>query len=344
LPERGAGDLPVTRVVVTGGSGFVGAALIRHILRSTDWDVVTVVSFRHGGWSDRLATEVCGVTIADSPRVEVITHDLSAPVSALMADRIGEVDTVFALAAGSHVDASIASPAGFVANNVNVMLSTLEWARHARPRHVVVVSTDEVYGSALKAGDLRPEWAPIVPSSPYSASKAAQEAVSVAWWRAYGVPVSIVNMTNVYGPAQSADKFVPLVTAIVRAGGVLPVHGSSGRRSSRWWVHVDDVAEALLHVGRMEPVSFAAGADRPSRWNVAGATCADNLELAQRIAGLMGRDLEWGWSDARPGADAHYGLDGSALAAAGWSPGVPFDEGLKSTVEWYLRNPRWLLT
>lgn len=342
------------RVLVTGAAGFVGAEVVRRILTTTDWDVVALDSFRHRGVTDRLTRAVDGVCPAEyldggpgSPygRFRMLRHDLAAPISAQLAWQIGyNVDCVLALAAGSHVDASISDPRSFVENNVAVQLSTLEYARQYEARHVVLVSTDEVYGSA-QPGQVGEPWGPIIPSSPYSASKAAQEAVSIAWWRSYGVPLTIVNMENVYGPMQGAEKFVPKVLAAVLAGRVMPIHGNEVEGAgTRCWVHVSDVASALMHImGGLPPARFRDGATRPNRWHIATVGQVPNLETAQRVATLVGDVLEWEWSDARPGRDVHYVLDGAGLAAAGWSPAVPFDDGLERTVKWYLQNSEWLL-
>ena len=164
----------------------------------------------------------------------------------------------------------------------------------------------------------------------------------VAWWRSFGVPVTVVNMQNVYGPLQGAEKFIPKVISAVRDGLVVTVHGSTGNAGSRYWLHVSSVAEAFVHIlTTLLPVPPQL-ADRPARWNIASPDEASNLEVAQRIAALMRRVLYWEWSDSRVGRDAHYGLDGSRLAAAGWKPSLSFDEGLAQTVAWTVDHPEWL--
>ncbi len=334
------------KAVVTGVGGFIGSALVRHILHKTDWEVAGIDSFRHRGATDRLTAVVGLAAITDYPdRFKLAVHDLAVPVSAQLGQRLGQTDVLFALASRSHVDASIADARSFVENNVALALTTLEAARESiRPRHVIWVSTDEVYGPTSDPEELRPEWSTLLPSNPYSASKAAQEALAVAWWRSYDLPVTLVNMHNVYGETQGAEKFIPKVIGQVLRQQTVQVHGDEVRASgSRRWLHAADVAAALTHIASELPAArFSQGADRPDRWNIAADNRATNLEVAQSVASILGQPLHWRWSSDRAGGDTHYGLDGSKLAAAGWKPATSFAEGLESVVEWTAAHPEWL--
>lgn len=334
------------RVLLTGVAGFIGSELARHILRETDWEIVALDSLRHRGTTDRLTTEVGGQSILGSHgRARLVRHDLAAPISSQMAARIGPVDAVLALASKSHVDTSIAEPREFAENNIAVALTTLEYVREFSPAaHLVWVSTDEVYGPVAAFGETHQEWSPFVPSNPYSASKAAQEALAVSYWRTYDLPVSVVNMHNVYGPCQHAEKFIPKVVSAVRDGRTVQIHGTAESNGSRCWLYVADAVAAIAMVAsELAPARFSDGADRPSRWNIASAEQVTNLDLASLIALSMGRPLSWEWSNARPGRDQHYGLDGSKLADAGWKPAVRLEQGLEQTVRWYTEHPEWLL-
>jgi dTDP-glucose 4,6-dehydratase len=334
-------------VLLTGAGGFIGSHVLRHLLTSTDWHVTCTDSFRHMGKTDRIAQAIQDLPdgVHLSGRLSVITHDLTAPISPQMAHRIGAVDYVIAMASQSHVDRSIEDPRPFIENNVGVILSTLEWARAAEPAHVIVISTDEVYGP-VGPGYAHPEWAPILPSNPYAASKAAQEAIAVSYWRTYGLPLTVVNCMNLIGEMQDREKFIPKVIAAVRDGGVVPVHGQPGNIGSRHYLHARNLADALVFLlGRGAPPRFGA-APRPDRWNIAGPDRVSNLELAQLVADAAGRPLRYDLVDfhsTRPGHDPHYGLDPGRLEAAGWKPPVPFAESLERAVAWTLAHPEWLL-
>jgi len=231
----------------------------------------------------------------------------------------------------------------FVTNNVAVILNTLELARQLRPRHVIVISTDEVYGP-VERGGAHAEWAPVIPSNPYSASKAAQEAIAVAYWRSYGVPVTIVNCMNLIGERQDREKYLPMLIAGISRGDKVAVHGTPGNIGTRHYLHARNLADALVTVLPWIPPHFPAS-DRPARWNIAGFDPVSNLELAQLVADIIGRPLRYELIDfhsARPGHDPHYGLDPSKLTAAGWKPPVGFAESLERTVRWTLSHPEWL--
>ncbi len=316
---------------------------MRHLLAETSWQIVCPVTFRHRGNSGRIASALEG-NDAWHERTKVIMHDLTAPLPSL-ADRAGRCDYVIAMASESHVDRSITGPVPFIRNNTDVILSTLEYARLAEPESVIVFSTDEVYGPMGDGDAPHAEWSPILPSNPYSASKACQEAIAIAYWRTYGVPVVIVNSMNLLGEMQDPEKFLPMLISKISKGESVPVHGTPGNIGSRYFIHARNVADALLCILRELPPAGFPAASRPDRWNVVGERRLSNLELAQMTAAVMGRPLRYELTDfhsARPGHDPHYGLDGSKLAAAGWKPPVGFAESLERTVRWALSHPEWL--
>src|SRR5215469_12999148 len=281
------------RVLITGGAGFAGHHLAEHLLTSTDWELVVLDGLTYAGRPDRL-TDCAGY---DPGRVTLLWHDLRAPVHPWLDERIGPVGAVLHLAAESHVDRSIKDPAPFARNNVDVTLTMLEWAR-TRPEitHFVQVSTDEVYGPA-EEGTAHAEWAPIMPSNPYSASKACQEAVAFSYWRTYGLPVVVVNIMNMFGERQDPEKFVPLAIRAVLAGDEVPLHGrrfyfgdARWEPSSRCWLHARNFADALRWIlTDTGPPRFPV-TDRPDRWHVAGDQ-ADVLAVAQMIAEIAGKPL-----------------------------------------------------
>jgi dTDP-glucose 4,6-dehydratase len=344
------------RVLLTGAGGFIGAHVLEHLLHETDWQVTATDSFRHKGKTDRIRQVLEAGPGGWRERTHVVMHDLAAPVASQLRHKIGHVDYVLALASLSHVDDSIADPVGFTRNNTDIALSALEYAREARPGHLIWVSTDEVYGP-VEAGQAHREWAPILPSNPYSASKAAQEALAIAYWRTYGVPLSIVNSMNLIGERQGPEKFLPSLVRRISRGETVTVHGSPGNIGTRHYLHARNLADAMLYIMRnLPPAVFPAHrqpelgagpvtADRPDRFNIVGPDRVSNLQLAQMVADIIGKPLRYRLEDfhtTRPGHDPHYGLDGSKLAALGWKPPVPFAESLARTVQWALSHPEWL--
>jgi dTDP-glucose 4,6-dehydratase len=340
------------RLLLTGAGGFIGHHVLRHFLAETDWHIVATDSFRHKGKTDRISLALAEGDPSWRERLTVITHDLAAPFSSQMADRIGRIDYLIAMASESHVDRSIADPATFIRNNVGVILSTLGYARAAMPGHVIVISTDEVYGPVM-GGHVHREWSPILPSNPYAASKAAQEAIAISYWRTYGLPLTVVNCMNLIGEAQDPEKYLPSLIARISRGETVTVHGTPEDIGSRFYLHARNLADALLHIfrdippslfGALQPSRYAAGG-RPDRFNIVGPDRVTNLELAERVAAIIGKPLAYDLVDfhsTRPGHDPHYGLDPAKLTAAGWKPPVPFAESLERTVRWTLAHPSWL--
>lgn len=333
----------MTRVWLSGAGGFVGHHCLEHLLVNTDWDIVVTDSFRHQGKTDRLVD--AGHFIAARDRVTVITHDLAAPFSMQSFARMGQLDYMIAMASESHVDRSLTDPVPFVMNNVAVILNTLELARRRQPKAVIVVSTDEVYGPVI-GGQEYPEWSPIVPSNPYSASKAAQEAIAIAYWRAYDVPVIIVNIMNIIGERQSPEKYLPMLIRKISRGEVVKIHGRPPNIGSRHYLHARNASDAILFIlQKLTPPAAYPGAQCPDRYNVGGQERVSNLTLAQDVAEIIGEPLYHVLEDfdvSRRGHDPHYGLDMAKLTALGWEPPVDFREGLEHIVRWTLAHPAWL--
>lgn len=341
--------MPGMRLLVTGASGFVGSTVLAHLLDHTDWHVVAPVSYRHHGDGARINAILATRPDARS-RVDVIPHDLALPITPLMADAIGPIDYLWNIASESHVDRSLSNPVPFVRNNVELMLNVLEYARIAKPRLMLHMSTDEVFGPASE-GYRHHEWDSIRPSNPYAASKAAQEAMAHAWWRSAGIPLVITNTMNLISPtAQAREKFIPKIARAIFRGDKLTVHASpDGVSGSRCWVDTRDFAAAWLWLTRRfdgddTTTYYPLLPDGPPRFNIVGEE-ATNLDVAQRMAAAAGRTLDYELVDyhgQRPGHDHRYALDGSKLAALGWPGPRPLDETLGDIVKWYADNPQWL--
>jgi dTDP-glucose 4,6-dehydratase len=207
-----------------------------------------------------------------------------------------------------------------------------------------------VYGPA--PGHIRhAEWSPILPSNPYSASKAAQEAIAISYWRTYDIPLVITNTMNIIGPMQDPEKYVPMVIRNVIDGETVTIHGTDEQIGSRFYLHARNQADALvtlLEGGAGMPYSIATEFDQhePDRYNVVGEVELNNLELAQMIADVLGKPLKYELVDfhsTRPGHDLRYALDGSKIKRDyDWEPPVKFQDSLAQTVDWYVSHPEWL--
>lgn len=338
-------------LLVTGADGFIGSHFVHHMLTKTDRNLLLVCGWRRGGMGERLRT-LASMHSGWRDRVTVMTHDLSAPFSSFDADRIEAigVSDIVHFAAESHVDRSIVEPADVIRNNVMVTVNLLDLARKIPDLNSFVqISTDEVYGPA-EGSYCHKEWDPIIPSNPYSASKAAQEAIAVSYWRTFGVPVIITNTMNNIGQRQSADKFLPMIVRKVLAGETVCIHSANGVVGSRYYLHAANHADAIRclldrAVNYPAPGRVGPFARRPFRANVVGELELTNLELAQIVAKEVGKPLVYDLVDAhtsRPGHDLRYALDGSKMRDLGWEPPVPLVESIRSTVRWYLDNPEWL--
>lgn len=333
------------RVLLTGVSGSIGVHLMHHIFKNTDWEVVGIATYQHKGIAERI-TEMMEEHLDNWSRLTLITHDLNKPFTKAVKDRIGRIDYVLNLASLSDVEASIQDPVPFLQNNINLMYTMLEYAREAKPDVFIQFSTDEVYGPSGK--DQRfPEWSPIVPSNPYSASKAAQEAIAIAYWRSYGVPVIITNTMNNFGEFQQSSKYPVIIQRAVAEGKKLTVHGSEGSIGTRYYIHSRNAADAVLYILKnLPPYLHKDGeVDKPDRYNIVGDEQVDNLSLAKLIAALMGKPLKYELQDVhknRPGHDRHYGLDGTLLRKKGWKSPLSFKESLKNTIEWQTAHPHWI--
>ena len=332
------------RILLTGGCGFIGSAVVRHALAATGHEIVTVDKMTYA------ASEAALEGARSDPRHTLIRADITdaAAMRAIFAEY--RPDAVMHLAAESHVDRSIDGPAAFIATNVTGTFVLLEaardyWASLAAPEKTRFrfhhVSTDEVFGALGPADPPFSETTPYDPRSPYSASKAASDHLVRAWFHTYGLPTLVSNTTNNYGPWQFPEKLIPLVTLNALAGKPLPVYGDGS--NTRDWLYVEDHAEALLAVlERGTPgATYAIGAREPrSNLEVVRAICAVLDELAPDPAGPHARLITF--VADRPGHDFRYEIDPSrAEAALSWRARQDFAAGLRRTVQWYLDHRPW---
>lgn len=332
------------RYLITGGAGFIGSAVVRHLIRETDHRVCVVDKLTYAGNLASLAP------VADDPRYAFIRADVAD------AARMGEIlgsyrpDVVMHLAAESHVDRSIDGPAAFIQTNIVGTYALLEAALsywRALPRQAQSefrfhhISTDEVFGS-LDTDGCFDETTAYAPRSPYSASKAASDHLVRAWHHTYGLPVLVTNCSNNYGPYHFPEKLIPLTIINGLEGKKLPVYGNG--ENVRDWLYVEDHARALLAVvkgGRPGETYCIGGRSERTNLDVVKAICAFLDEFApSRTIGC--RESLIAFVTDRPGHDLRYAIDpGRICSELGWQPQETFDSGLCKTVQWYLDNRGW---
>jgi len=337
------------RVLLTGASGAIGVHVIAHIMHNTDWEIVALDSFDidHKGYFDRI-TRVCRNHPDWIPRIKIFCHDLNAPITNRQIEQIGDINYIINLASRSDVQNSIEDPTPFIKNNVNLMLNIMDYSLKAKPEVFLHFSTDEVYGPAPKESKGHPEWDTILPSNPYSASKACQEALAIAWWRSYGLPLIITNTMNNFGEMQAPSKFPAMIQSCIEKGETIKVHSAkSGEIGTRYYLHSRNSADAILFILKnVKPILHSDGEiDKPVRLNIVGDKQISNLELVKIISKLMDKpaitELVYFHND-NPGHDLHYGLDGEKLKQLGWKSPTPFEESMKNTIEWQQRNHEWI--
>jgi dTDP-glucose 4,6-dehydratase len=332
------------KIMVTGGCGFIGSAVCRHLVNDLGFEVVNVDKMTYA------ASEGSTAPIASSPKYKFYKLDICDRDAMQKVMESEAVDAVMHLAAESHVDRSIDGPGEFIQTNIMGTFALLQAARsyHAalpEPRKSAFrfhhVSTDEVFGDLPLEGGLFTEETPYAPSSPYSASKAASDHLVRAWHHTYGLPVVLSNCSNNYGPYHFPEKLIPLMILNGMEGKPLPVYGTG--ENVRDWLHVEDHARALVLVvtrGRVGESYNIGGRNERSNLQVVETICDTLDELMPLNIGSR-RQLITFVGD-RPGHDLRYAIDASKIESElGWTAKHNFDTGLRATVEWYLNNGDW---
>jgi dTDP-glucose 4,6-dehydratase len=330
------------KLLVTGGAGFIGSAVVRIAVQSGH-QVVNLDALTYAANLANLAP------VASSPLYAFVQADIRDRCALDAAFAAHKPDIVLHLAAESHVDRSIDGPGDFIETNINGTFNMLEaarryWVEQGRPESFRFhhISTDEVFGSLPSDPEIMfTEDTPYDPRSPYSASKAASDHLVRAWHETYGLPVVLSNCSNNYGPYHFPEKLIPVIILNALAGKPLPIYGDGS--NIRDWLHVEDHADALLLVATKGKVGRS--------YNIGGENERTNLELVQTICQILDRltpraegiyaDLITFVTD-RPGHDARYAIDPSRIHnELGWRPSVTVEEGLERTVRWYLENEDW---
>ncbi|HAS8418738.1 TPA: dTDP-glucose 4,6-dehydratase [Vibrio vulnificus] len=335
------------KILVTGGAGFIGSAVIRHIINHTQDSVVNLDKLTYAGNLESLSD------VAESSRYVFEQVDICdrAELDRVFAQH--KPDAVMHLAAESHVDRSIDGPAAFIETNIIGTYNLLEAARaywltleenvkaHFRFHHI---STDEVYGDLEGTDDLFTETTSYAPSSPYSASKASSDHLVRAWQRTYGFPTLVTNCSNNYGPYHFPEKLIPLMILNALDGKPLPVYGDG--MQIRDWLFVEDHARALYKVvteGEIGETYNIGGHNEKANIEVVKTIC-DLLEELRpnKPAGVESYESLITYVKDRPGHDVRYAIDATKIAQElNWTPEETFDSGIRKTVEWYLNNQHW---
>lgn len=314
----------MVEVLVTGGAGFIGSNFVKYALAThPDWHVTTLDKLTYAGRLENLDG------VLDDPRHRFVKGDVADANVAAGLVRAAEVVVHFA--AETHVDRSIHDAGAFITTDVYGTFVLLEAARQAPAlRRFVQISTDEVYGS-VPAGASR-ETDELRPRNPYSASKAGADRLAYSYWATYGVPVIVTRASNNYGPNQFPEKIIPLFITNALDDRPVPLYGDG--LNERDWLHVMDHCRAL---------DLLLDAGTPGEaYNIGGGNHVRNVDLTRDILRLLGKpeSLIHHVPD-RPGHDRRYSLDTAKLQGLGWRPQVPFEDGLRETVEWYRANPGW---
>ncbi|MDN4126921.1 dTDP-glucose 4,6-dehydratase [Pantoea ananatis] len=338
------------KILITGGAGFIGSAVVRHIIKETSDEVINVDKLTYAGNLESLKM------VSDDPRYKFCHIDICDGVSLNKVFSEHQPDVIMHLAAESHVDRSITGPAEFVQTNVVGTYVLLEasrqyWMSLSETRKKTFrfhhISTDEVYGDLPHPDEMSgelplfTELTPYSPSSPYSSTKAASDHLVRAWGRTYGLPVVVTNCSNNYGPYHFPEKLIPLIISNALAGKKLPIYGKGDQ--IRDWLYVEDHARALYLV--------ATKANIGTTYNIGGYNEKKNIEVVLTVCEQLDelRPKETSYAEQiiyvadRPGHDRRYAIDASKIAnELHWKPKETFESGLRKTVEWYLNNQDWV--
>ena len=325
-------------LLITGGCGFVGSHVIEGVLKQTDWNITVLDRLDISGSLERLRD--IDIWEKQKHRVKFIWWDLKASVNDITSVQIGNPDYIWHLAASSHVDRSIEDPMSFVMDNVVGTCNILNYARTVKDLQLFIYfSTDEVFGPAPEGTNFK-EWDRYKSGNPYAASKAGGEELAIAFENTYKLPIIVTHTMNVVGERQHPEKFIPMCIRKILNGETITIHANKDKTKAgqRHYIHARNVCSALLFLTQN---SSSPG----NKYNIVGERELDNLELAQFIAKVIGKELKYEMVDfhsSRPGHDLRYALDGTKLKSLGFRYPLNFEQSLTKTIKWYIKNQDWL--
>jgi len=329
------------RILITGGCGFIGHHILSYFLQKTDSEFIVLdqLNYASNGY-DRLRY----IGAYNNPRVTILSADFSYPLSKGVEREIGNIDYIFHVGAESHVENSIKDPITFIRSNVEGTAHILNLARKLQLKCFFYFSTDEVYGPAPE-GVAYTESDPHNPQNPYAATKSAGEMLVRAYRNTYKTPAIITRSMNVFGERQHPEKFIPKIIKQILAGETVAIHSypNSSYPGSRFYIHTTDIADAhLFLISKIESRQNIINED----FNISGEYESNNLEMANRIADILGQKLKYKIVSSpkeRPGYDVRYAIDGSKFKKLGWSSSDKFNVYLEDTVKWTASHPEWLI-
>jgi dTDP-glucose 4,6-dehydratase len=328
------------RVLVTGSAGFIGHYVIGKLIKETNFEIIGLERLSYSGNLNRLSD----VIPADQMhRYKSIHHNLQSPIGDILSKQIGPVEYIVHIGANSHVDRSIEDPMSFVMDNVVGTCNILDFARTQKNLEMFLYfSTDEVFGPAPDGVKFN-EYDRYNSTNPYSATKAGGEELCVAFRNTYKLPVIITHTMNVFGNRQHPEKYIPKCIRKINEGDIITIHSDETRTKpgSRHYIHGEDVADAVLFLMKC-PVSIEGICPK---YNIVGQEELNNLELAQMIADILGKQLNYNLVDfhsSRPGHDLRYAMSGEIIAQLGWVPKVSVRERIREVVDWTLSHPDWI--
>lgn len=329
----------MVNILITGGCGFIGHHFVEHILNNTDWNIIVIDKLTYASMGFKRFDEDIFQTAIQNKKLVIITWDLSHKFSAGLIKELGNVHIIVHMAAETHVDNSITHPISFIKNNVMSTVHILEFARKLKNLKIFFYfSTDEVYGPAL--GDkLFKEDERHNPTNPYSASKSAAEQICVSYHNTYKIPVIRINVMNAFGEKQHVEKFIPKVIKKILNDEQVDIHSYPDKKKSgtRYYIHARNIAAGVLFLLKNGNIGES--------YNLTGEREVSNLEMAKIIAKTMKLELKYKMVDFhsdRPGHDLRYGLNGSKMFKMGWTLPINFEDSIKKTVLWTLKNKEWL--